>query len=149
MENLAFNWCRILYLNPSTNLRDAFLTYSMIEKPPKGPQTNNSPTENTPSGHSIFPKRPFQIQPNYCFFRYNGIMNEAYLPFISVDPEIRFGKPCIVGTRIAIVDILQMMANGLSHEEILDEFPVLLPVHLQAALQFAAYREQIIKAIAQ
>lgn len=76
-------------------------------------------------------------------------MNEAYLPFISVDPEIRFGKPCIVGTRIAIVDILQMMANGLSHEEILDEFPVLLPVHLQAALQFAAYREQIIKAIAQ
>lgn len=38
--------------------------------------------------------------------------------YISIDPEIRFGKPCIKGTRIAITDILLWLASGMSNEEI-------------------------------
>jgi uncharacterized protein (DUF433 family) len=45
--------------------------------------------------------------------------------YISINPEIRFGKPCITGTRIAVSDILQWLASGMSREEILDDYPTL------------------------
>jgi len=68
--------------------------------------------------------------------------------YISIDPEIRFGKPCIKATRIAIVDILQWLASGMTHEEILNDYPSLSNEHILAALAFAANRESIIKIIA-
>jgi uncharacterized protein (DUF433 family) len=68
--------------------------------------------------------------------------------YISVNPEIRFGKPCITGTRIAVSDILQWLASGMTHEEILQEYPSLKEEHIRAALAFAANRESIIKIIA-
>lgn len=61
-------------------------------------------------------------------------MKTEYLQYISIDPAIRFGKPCIKGTRIAISDILQWMASGMSKEEILADFPSLKEEHLQSAL---------------
>ena len=61
-------------------------------------------------------------------------MKTEYLQYISIDPAIRFGKPCIKGTRIAISDILQWMASGMSKEEILADVPSLKEEHLQAAL---------------
>ncbi len=67
---------------------------------------------------------------------------------ISINPEIRFGKPCIKGTRIAVVDILQWLASGMTQEEILDDYPLLAKEHILAALAFAANRESIIKIIA-
>lgn len=67
--------------------------------------------------------------------------------YISINPDIRFGKPCIVGTRIAVIDILQWLASGMSHKEILTDFPALKPAHIQAALAFAARREQVIRTI--
>ena len=67
--------------------------------------------------------------------------------YISINPEIRFGKPCIAGTRIAVTDILQWLASGMSHEEILDDYPALQDVHIRAALSFAADRESFIKII--
>ncbi len=70
------------------------------------------------------------------------------LTHISVDPEIRFGKPCIKGTRIAIADILQWLASGMTHAEILNDYPTLTEEHILAALAFAANRESIIKIIA-
>lgn len=75
-------------------------------------------------------------------------MKTEYLQHISIDPAIRFGKPCIKGTRIAISDILQWMASGMSKEEILADFPSLKEEHLQAALFFAAHREEVIKVVA-
>jgi uncharacterized protein (DUF433 family) len=48
--------------------------------------------------------------------------NSAY---ISVNPDIRFGKPCITGTRIAVNDILEWLASGMTHEEILENNPLL------------------------
>ena len=64
---------------------------------------------------------------------------------ISINPNIRFGKPCITGTRIAVVDILQWLASDMSYEEILNDFPDLKREHILAALAFAARREEITK----
>ena len=75
-------------------------------------------------------------------------MKTEYLQYISIDPSIRFGKPCIKGTRIAISDILQWMASGMSKEEILADFPSLKEEHIRAALFFAAHREEVIKVVA-
>ena len=68
--------------------------------------------------------------------------------YISINPDIRFGKPCITGTRIAVADILQWLASGMSQEEILNDYPALKKEHILAALSFAANRESIIKIVA-
>ncbi len=68
-----------------------------------------------------------------------------YEQYISITPEVRFGKPCIKGSRIAVVDILQWLASGMSHEEILSDFPSLKDEHIWAALIFAAHREMLTK----
>jgi uncharacterized protein (DUF433 family) len=68
---------------------------------------------------------------------------EDILKYISIDPDIRFGKPCITGTRIAVVDILQWLASGMSYDEILEDFHELKTEHIKAALSFAARKESI------
>jgi uncharacterized protein (DUF433 family) len=73
---------------------------------------------------------------------------KKYSAFISIDPEIRFGKPFIKGTRIAVVDILRWLASGMTHEEILVDYPSLKEEHIRAALAFVADREAMIKIIA-
>ena len=57
---------------------------------------------------------------------------------ISIDSEVRFGKPCIAGTRIAVADILQWLGSGMTREEIVQDFPSITNEHINAALQFAA-----------
>ena len=74
-------------------------------------------------------------------------MNEL-LSYISIDPDIRSGKPCIKGTRITVGDILQRLASGMSFSEILDDFPLLREEHIRAALAFAAKRDAYTKIIA-
>lgn len=61
---------------------------------------------------------------------------------ISIDPEIRSGKPCIKGTRITVYDILEYLAGGMTEAEILDDFPSLSKDDVRAALEFAADRER-------
>ena len=68
--------------------------------------------------------------------------------FIAIDQEIRFGKPCIKGTRITVGDILQWLSEGIPVSEILDDYPLLKEIHIKAALSFAAKREEIVKTIA-
>jgi uncharacterized protein (DUF433 family) len=68
--------------------------------------------------------------------------------YISINPEIRFGKPCIIGTRISVADILQWLASGMSQDEIIEDFPQLKKEQIAAALNFAANREAIVKMIA-
>ena len=74
-------------------------------------------------------------------------MNEL-LSYISIDREIRSGKPCIKGTRITVGDILQWLASGMSIPEILDDYPLLKEEHIRAALAFAANREAHTKIVA-
>lgn len=73
---------------------------------------------------------------------------QNYLSHIDINPSIRFGKPCIKNTRIAVMDILQWLGSGMSHNEILLDYPLLKEEDILAALQFAAYREQVSKIIA-
>ncbi len=73
---------------------------------------------------------------------------KEYAQYISIDPDIRFGKPCIKGTRIAVSDILSWLASDMSHEEILEDFPTLKEEHIKAALMFAANREAMVKIVA-
>ena len=74
--------------------------------------------------------------------------NEELSKYIVIDRGIRFGKPCIKGTRITVGDILQWLSEGISVSEILDDYPLLHEKHIQAALAFAARREEITKVVA-
>ena len=64
---------------------------------------------------------------------------------ISIDPQVRFGKPCIKGTRIAVGDILSWLASGMNNKEILEDYPSLKEEDILAALSFAANREASVK----
>ncbi len=74
--------------------------------------------------------------------------DEVLLHYIGIDQGIRFGKPCIKGTRITVGDILQWLSEGIPVSEILEDYPSLQEIHIRAALAFAARRENIIKVIA-
>ena len=65
--------------------------------------------------------------------------------YIEVNPEIRFGKPVIKGTRITVYDVLQWLASGMTHEQIISDFPQLTDPMILACLAYAANRERIIK----
>ncbi|WP_421830569.1 DUF433 domain-containing protein [Larkinella sp.] len=67
---------------------------------------------------------------------------ESYQKYIQINPNIRFGKPCIAGTRIAVQDILGWLASGMNNEEILEDFPELTSDQIRAALAFAADSER-------
>ena len=73
--------------------------------------------------------------------------NKELLDYIAIDQGIRFGKPCIKGTRITVGDILQWLSEGTQISEILDDYPLLEEVHIKAALAFAARREEIVNII--
>jgi len=75
-------------------------------------------------------------------------MENNWQNLISINPDIRFGKPVIKDTRICVSDILSWLATGMSFEEILEDFPELKKEHILAALAFAANRENITKIIA-
>ena len=59
---------------------------------------------------------------------------------ITVDPEQCGGRPCIRGMRIRVTDVLDLLAYGLSSEQILDEHPDLEPEDIRACLRFASQR---------
>ncbi len=71
-----------------------------------------------------------------------------YREIISMNPNIRFGKPCINNTRITVGDILGWLAAGMTNEEIVKDFPELSIEAIRAALAFAANREESVKILA-
>ena len=64
-----------------------------------------------------------------------------YKQIIKRDADIRFGKPCIKGTRITVYDVLSWLAAGMSFNEIIEDFPELTQSDILACLAFAADRE--------
>ena len=64
-----------------------------------------------------------------------------YSEIITLDPQVRFGKPSIRGMRITVADVLGWLASGMSTSEILADFPELTAEDIQAALAYAADRE--------
>jgi uncharacterized protein (DUF433 family) len=65
-----------------------------------------------------------------------------YRDRIVIDPEIRFGKPTVRGTRITVGDVLSYLAAGTSEAELLAEFPQLTREDIRACLGYAAERER-------
>jgi uncharacterized protein (DUF433 family) len=61
---------------------------------------------------------------------------------ITMEPGKRSGKPCVRGTRITVGDVLEYLASGMSHAEILADFPQLTEEDILACLGFAALRER-------
>ena len=57
---------------------------------------------------------------------------------ITVDANVCFGKPCIGGTRIWVSLILDFLANGMSIEEILVEYPHLTEEDVRATIAYGA-----------
>ena len=72
-------------------------------------------------------------------------MNASLLNRITIEPGKCGGKPCIRGMRIRVSDILEMMGDGVSMEEILTDFPDLEREDILASLQFAARRSDIVR----
>jgi uncharacterized protein (DUF433 family) len=61
---------------------------------------------------------------------------------INIDPTVRFGKPCVRGTRIAVGDVLGYMAGGMREEQLVADFPQLTREDIRACLAYAAERER-------
>jgi uncharacterized protein (DUF433 family) len=70
-----------------------------------------------------------------------------YQQRIRINPNIRSGKPCIVNTRIAVSDVFDYLVGGMSVEEVLDDFPDLTIVDIQACFAFAADRDRSLTVI--
>jgi len=70
-----------------------------------------------------------------------------HLDRISIDPEVRFGKPCVRGTRITVGEILGFLAAGGTEMELIEDFPQLSHDDVLACLGFAAERERRLLAL--
>ena len=62
---------------------------------------------------------------------------------ISIDPAVRYGKPCVRGTRLTVGDVLGVLAAGRAEAELLLDFPQLTNEDVLACLAFAAEREAV------
>jgi uncharacterized protein (DUF433 family) len=66
----------------------------------------------------------------------------SLLERITIDPAVRFGKPCVRGTRISVGDVLGYLAGGMTEAELLADFPQLSHDDIRACLTHAAERER-------
>lgn len=70
-----------------------------------------------------------------------------YRNYIEIKSDVRFGKPCIKSTRISVSDVLVWLANGMTTEEIISDFPEITEEHIHACLAYAADKEHRIRVI--
>jgi uncharacterized protein (DUF433 family) len=57
---------------------------------------------------------------------------------ITIDPEQCGGRPCIRGMRVRVTDVLDLLASGLTGDQVLEELPYLEREDIEAALQYAS-----------
>lgn len=69
----------------------------------------------------------------------------AFDNIIKINPEKRFGKPCVRETRITVYDVLGWLSEGMTYDEILTDFPELTRQDILACLAFAAQREHTLQ----
>jgi uncharacterized protein (DUF433 family) len=70
-----------------------------------------------------------------------------HLDRVAIDPTIRFGKPCVRGTRITVGEVLGFLAGGGGEAELFVDFPQLTHEDVLACLGFAAERERRLLAL--
>jgi len=66
----------------------------------------------------------------------------SYQHIITIEPGRRGGRPCVRGLRIAVADVLGWLAAGMSHEQIIADYPELTEEDIRACLAYAADRER-------
>jgi len=66
---------------------------------------------------------------------------------IRINPEKRFGSPCVRETRIAVYDVLGWLSAGMTYDEILADFPELTRQDILACLAFVAQRERTLQMV--
>jgi len=71
----------------------------------------------------------------------------SYQDIIRINPEKRFGKPCVRNTRITVYDVLGWLSAGMTYDEILADFPELTRQDILACLAFASQRERILQMV--
>lgn len=67
-----------------------------------------------------------------------GIVLPVSFQRITVDPDTMGGVPCIRGLRVPVATVVGMVADGMSHQEILEAMPDLVAEDIQEALQYAS-----------
>jgi len=65
-----------------------------------------------------------------------------YQRIITIEPGKRGGRPCIRGLRISVADVLGWLAAGMSHAQVLADYPELTDEDILACLAYAADRER-------
>ena len=65
-------------------------------------------------------------------------IHNSLLERITLDPDVRFGKPCIRGHRITVQEILEWLSSGASQQQILTDYPQLEPEDFLAVYAYAA-----------
>jgi len=70
-----------------------------------------------------------------------------YTDFITINPEKRFGRPIIIGTRISVYDVLSWLAEGMSINDIISDFPELNEAQIKACLHYAADKEHKLRVV--
>jgi uncharacterized protein (DUF433 family) len=76
------------------------------------------------------------LQQIFIIINHNQLINKDLLKRITVDPNICHGKPCIRGLRYPVETVLELLASGMSHDEILEDYEDLELADLQASLLF-------------
>lgn len=65
----------------------------------------------------------------------------SYNKYIEKNSERRFGEATIIGTRISVADVLLWMSNGMTRDEIIEDYPELNTSQINACLAYAADKE--------
>lgn len=70
-----------------------------------------------------------------------------YKEHISIESNVRFGKPLVIETRISVYDVLNWLSNGMTVKEIIKDFPELTIEKINACIGFATNRERRIRVV--
>jgi uncharacterized protein (DUF433 family) len=66
------------------------------------------------------------------------VSHDSLLKRITIDSDVRFGKPCIRGHRITVQEILEWLSGGATPQQILEDYPQLEPDDFLAVYAYAA-----------
>jgi uncharacterized protein (DUF433 family) len=68
-----------------------------------------------------------------------SVMQMRGFPRLAIDPAVCGGRPVVAGTRMRVVDVLKMLADGASEAEIVADFPYVTVDDVRACLRFSVY----------
>lgn len=113
----------------------------MSDPHPVDPSHTSSPGAEKPK------PRELVLNPKFAKARETPWPQVDWRRHITIEPGKRGGQPCIRGLRFTVGDALELMAAGLSPEQIVAEHPDLTIEDIRAVLKFAAERERAITSI--